>query len=118
MNWWLVISTGLALLAWTILVIWYWIRAKWWKTFMGQNMMGLSILVALSLGLRLVNQVVTPREDYRPWQVILGVAIYGLLAFFGFQRVYFVEQSQREVQAARAWRLYTRGTPPGLQNGD
>lgn len=95
-NWYLTISAGLAALSWVTLVVWYAIRAKWWKTHIGQNTMGVSAVLALLL-VRLVILLATP--PYTPqrfWESLFGVAFYLALAWLGGQRIYFVEMSQRE----------------------
>ena len=95
-NWYLTVSAGLAALSWVGLVVWYAIRAKWWKSHIGQNTMGVSTVLALLL-IRLTVLLASP--PYTPtgfWETFFGVAFYLALAWLGGQRIYFVEQSQRE----------------------
>src|SRR4051812_20317622 len=107
MNLWLVIPTGLAAIAWIGLVVWYQIRAKWWKTSIGKNTMGVSFIIALSMVRLFVLQVTLPYTEYKLWETILGVFVYSSLSFLGVQRIVFVEQSQREA-TRRSERLYNR----------
>jgi hypothetical protein len=97
MNLWVAIPTFLATLAWISVVAWFWIRAKWWKTDVGRNAMGLSFFIAISL-MRLsyahLNHRATTHSSF--WLTAFGIFIYTGLTFFGAQRVYFIEQSQRQ----------------------
>lgn len=98
MNLWLLIPTGLAAVSWVTLVVWYQIRAKWWKTKIGYNTMGVSFVIALSMVRLFFLQLTPPYSAYAAWEVIFGIFLYLALAFLGAQRIVFVEQSQQEQQ--------------------
>jgi hypothetical protein len=97
MNWWIALSAGAAFLTWTGLVVWYAIRAKWWKTHIGQNTMAVSFVIALAMmrAFTVAAFDVQPVYALQPWQAVVGALIYTMLAFLGGQRIYFVEMSQR-----------------------
>jgi hypothetical protein len=105
-NWYLTISACLAAASWTSLIVWYSIRAKWWKTHVGQNTMGVSVVLTLLLIRLSVLLATPPYTPQRFWETVFGVTFYLALAFLGLQRVYFVEQSQR--QASRMNQAHNR----------
>lgn len=107
MNFWLLIPTGLAALSWVTLVVWYHLRAKWWKTKIGYNTMGVSLVIALSMTRLFFLQLTPPYTIYQTTEVVFGVFLYLALAFLGVQRIVFVEQSQREQQRLIALSLET-----------
>lgn len=111
-NWYLTVSAGLAALSWVGLVVWYAIRAKWWKSHIGQNTMGVSAVLALLL-VRLTVLLASP--PYTPtgfWETFFGVAFYLALAYLGVQRIYFVEQSQREAKRLKLTHMNRRWSDP------
>lgn len=96
MNPWLAIPTFTATVAWLSVVIWYWIRAKWWKSYVGQNTMGISMFIALALVRLSYTHLDGIPASYQPfWVTAFGVFIYSGLTYFGFQRLVLIEQSQR-----------------------
>jgi hypothetical protein len=96
MNPWVAIPTFLATLAWVGVVVLYWMRAKWWKSTIGWNTMGISFFIALALArLSYTHVDGVASSTTSVWLVGFGFFIYNALAFFGFQRFYLIEQSQR-----------------------
>ena len=58
--------------------------------------MGISFFIALALArLSYAHLDGVPTSTTSFWLVAFGFGIYNALAFFGFQRVYLIEQSQR-----------------------
>lgn len=97
MNYWVAIPTFIATLAWLMVVVWYWIRAKWWKSPVGRNTMGISIAIALALVRLTYSQLDAISPAPMPWYLTaFGSVIYSYLAYSGFRRVYLIEQSQRQ----------------------
>ncbi len=75
---------------WLTFITWYTLRARWWKSDIGRNTFGVSacvFLILLRLGLLRITEF--PDSDS------VGVLFYSLLAFFGAQRLWFMERAQR-----------------------
>lgn len=97
MNPFVAVPTFIATVAWVGVVVWYWIRAKWWKSFVGQNTMAVSFFIALSLvRLTYAHLDNIPSRPSSTGLTVFGVIVYAGLAYTGFQRVYLIEQSQRQ----------------------
>lgn len=96
-NWWVAIPTFTATVAWLGVIVVYWLRAKWWKSSVGWNTMGISVFIALAL-LRLaythVDAVPAGRMSF--WLTAFGVLIYGGLTYFGAQRICLILDAQRQ----------------------
>jgi thiol:disulfide interchange protein len=89
------IITGLqvlALVAALVFVASYWIRARWWESPTGRNIMGVSISVAAVLGL-IVAQRFSP--DYTG-RVVLQTIVYTSTATFFIQRTVQMLRAQRD----------------------
>lgn len=102
MNPWIALPTFLATLAWVGVVVIYWSRATWWKSAVGINTMGISLTLALiliRLTLLQAGVVFSP-----PGNIMFGTGSYLGVAFFGFQRMYLIWDSQ-----ARKARQIARG---------
>lgn len=82
--------------AWTVFVVWYAIRAKWWKTQVGQNVMILGLLLAFSFDRLAIVILQTDGAVRTTSQVVTGVIMYGLSAFLGVWRTILMEKAQRE----------------------
>lgn len=99
MNWpnlWLGIPAVAAALSWVTFVVWYQIRATWWKSQIGQNVMILGAMLAFSfVRLALIIWDGTP-SHYSPGQVLSGFFTYTIAAVIGVQRTYLMEKAQRE----------------------
>jgi hypothetical protein len=86
------ITLYLAAAGWTAFVVWYWIRAKWWKSDIGRNTMFVSMALAVAL-LRLVTQLIWPTTKHHVWSPIV---FYGILAVLAVERIWQMERAQRE----------------------
>lgn len=93
MNWWVLGPLLFATLGWLTFIIWYWIRAKWWKNVFGVNTMSVSIALLLIL-IRLDSLQIWP--DLKP-SVVWGFILYTGVAVLAIQRTYLMEKTQREV---------------------
>lgn len=95
-NLWLGIPAIAAAVAWTTFVVWYWIRASWWKSQIGQNVMILGAMLSFSF-IRLALIIWTgPVHTYSTGQVLSGFFTYTVAAAIGVQRTYLMEKAQRE----------------------
>lgn len=96
LGWGLVIPSVAAGLSWTTFVVWYAIRAKWWRTQIGQNVMILGVLLAFSFDRLAIVILQTPDAIRTPSQIATGVIMYGLSAAIAIWRTVLVEKAQRE----------------------
>jgi hypothetical protein len=85
-------SLVFAAIAWVAFTASYLLRAKWWKTPFGWNMMGVSAVLALIFG-RLALLYVDP--DVTADLKFFGLAMYVLAGILGFHRLYLMEKAQR-----------------------
>lgn len=80
---------------WTVMVIWYSVRAKWWKGEYGINTWLVSFIIAVALDrlalLILFEGFLPPLLSY-----YIGFSTYFILAGAGVQRLYLLEKAQRE----------------------
>ncbi|MFE5309690.1 hypothetical protein [Isoptericola sp. NPDC056605] len=80
-----------ALLAWLVFLVWYSLRAKWWRSPEGRNVWGVASALVIALGM--VNaSYIWPDYAARDW-VVLGV--YAYLAALAVQRTVQMERRQR-----------------------
>lgn len=97
MNPWVAVPTFFATLSWVTVVVIYQTRAKWWKSAVGINTMGISLtlsLVLLRLALLQLGVV------FDAWgNIAFGIGAYLALGVFGAQRVYLINEAQKEVIA-------------------
>jgi hypothetical protein len=97
MNPWLAIPTFISCTVWVIMVVYYWIRAKWWKSPTGRNTMGISMFIALSLvRISYTHLDETPPADLPFWMIVIGTVTYSGLGYFGVRRLMLVRDAQRE----------------------
>lgn len=82
-----------ATVVWWVFVIWYALRAKWYKVASGRNVMGVSVGLASVLTLFSIGVVVGRFTGYEViWGIVFLVTTVG-----GIHRIYYVEKIQREV---------------------
>ena len=99
MNLWIAVPAGFAALTWLAFIVYYWIRATWWRGPLGRNTMFVSMALFLVL-FRITILNFFP--NLQP-NIPLGVIFYGALGWLAIQRIVFAEKSQRE-QPFRAGR--------------
>lgn len=81
----------LAAAVWLVFLIWYTVRAQWWKVAVGRNTFGVSLVVFLvALRAALLHWVPNLRE-----YGITGIIVYGAVAALGIQRILQLEKAQR-----------------------
>ena len=85
-------SLMFAAVTWAMFTVSYALRAKWWKTPFGRNMMGVSLTFAILFG-RLALLYIDPHvtADLK----FTGLVIYLLAGGFGAHRFYLMEKAQR-----------------------
>lgn len=71
-----------ALLVWVIFIATYWTLARWWRSEIGRNVMGVALVVVGLLAL-IVAQNLWPDYTLRP---LAQWVIYGAAILFGVQR--------------------------------
>lgn len=84
-------SIWLATASWATFLMWYSVRAKWWKHSVGWNTFGVSLMLFLIL-LRLSILRAHPSTNDG---AVLGIVVYSMTAVLGVQRVVFMEKAQR-----------------------
>lgn len=80
-----------ALAAWGTFIAWYWIRARWWESPVGRNIMGVAFAIFALLAL-IAAQALWP--DYQA-RTALQVVVYGGIAALAIQRTGQMEHAQR-----------------------
>lgn len=100
------IAVSIAAVAWTAFVIYYTIRAKWWKNAYGRNTMLVSAVLAVIL-LRISILRWWPHLAQHDW---VGVLVYSGAAIAAVRRFLFVEHAQREAVAAKKLGYTRRST--------
>lgn len=90
-NLWVAIPTFIALLVWVTFIVWYSLRARWWKNPFGRNTAFVSVAVILLL-LRLVILQFFPTV---PTTTVGGFLVYMGIAAAGVHRTYLMEREQR-----------------------
>lgn len=83
---------GLAVLTWATFLVWYTLRARWWKHPIGRNIFGTGLVIML-IFLRLFGTRTV--EGFKELEVV-GLAVYGLAVVMGIQRIYHMETAQHE----------------------
>lgn len=96
----------LAALAWLTFVVWYTVRAKWWKSPVGRNTFGVSAVLFIIL-LRIAVIRWWPHLQQHD---IAGTLVYSVAFVFGVQRIWFMEKAQREVNRLRSMGFNRRKT--------
>jgi|GEM_PF-6189002 len=85
------VAAFVALVGWLTFLVWYSLRAKWWKSPEGRNVWGVASALVVALGM--VNaSYIWPDYAARDW-VVLGVYVY--LAALAVQRTAQMERRQR-----------------------
>lgn len=93
MNPWVAVPTFIATLVWVGVVVLYQTRAKWWKSTVGINTMGISFTLALVLvRLTLLQAGVVFSTT---GNIVFGFGVYLGMAVFGGQRFYLIWTAQR-----------------------
>lgn len=77
---------------WATFCLWYHVRATWWRSPEGRNIMGVAAAVTALLGL-IAAQASWPGYALRPW---VQTIIYGVIPVLGLQRLAQLERRQRE----------------------
>ncbi len=89
----LTIAITVAWAVWFAFLVWYSIRAKWWKIELGRNIFGVSLILMVILLRLAVIRWFPEHAQHDFW----GVIIYSIAAALGVQRIRFVERAQREI---------------------
>lgn len=92
---WLAVAATVSGLVWTTFVVWYWIRATWWKSQIGKNVMILGMLIAFTFDRTAFYLWQVSHEEISGAQYATGLFTYIAAALIGVQRTYLMEQSQR-----------------------
>ena len=93
----LTIAITVAWIVWSAFLVWYSIRAKWWKSAIGRNTFGVSLILTVILFRAAALRWFPELAQSEVW----GVLIYTIAAGFGVQRILFVEDAQREITRER-----------------
>jgi hypothetical protein len=93
-NLWLAIPATTAAIAWTSVVTWYWLRARWWEIPVGRNAMTLYILLALNFIRLAIFSWLVPYDHLRLDQVGTGFVTYTVSAYVGFRALHLIEDAQ------------------------
>lgn len=73
----------LAAIVWFAFLIWYTVRAQWWRVPVGRNTFGVSAVLFLVSLLHWFPNDIT------------GIIVYGAVAALGIQRIVQLEKAQR-----------------------
>lgn len=91
-------SILIATASWATFLVWYSVRAKWWKHSVGWNTFGVSLMLFLILlRLSILRAHPTANDGALP-----GIVIYTMTAALAVQRVVFMEKAQRENRTKRS----------------
>lgn len=93
-NYWLAVPATLAGLAWSTFCVWYWIRATWWKSQIGQNVMILGLLLAFTFSRAAYYLWTNPMPNVSVNQQISGILIYLTATAIAVQRTYLMNDAQ------------------------
>lgn len=85
------ISYVLAGVSWLVFLIWYAIRAAWWKNQVGQNTMLVSFVVFLLV----LNSYLLYTYTWFTTHPVPSTSVYLLTAAAAIQRIYLMEKAQR-----------------------
>lgn len=83
---WTVLCTSVV---WGLFLVWYTLRAKWWKTLVGRNTFGVSAVLFVIL----VRATLLRWND--DFVDVAGIIIYVAAGLFGIQRIIAMESAQR-----------------------
>jgi hypothetical protein len=93
LNWWILGPLLFATFAWTTFIVWYWLRAKWWKNVVGVN----SMVLAIALLLVLIRLDVLQVWPHIHQSTVWGFFLYTGVGILAIQRTYLMEMTQRRV---------------------
>lgn len=96
MNLAITILAALALAAWSSFAVLYHVRAAWFATEQGRNIMGVSVALSLFLALAVAARL-WPDEH---WLDGVRLVTYLWLAYLGVQRAVQMVRLQRQTRAA------------------
>jgi hypothetical protein len=88
----ILILQHISFVAWVSFVIWYGIRIQWERSEYGIN----TFITGLSLALALTLIEVSILFPYDPWRPVARIAVYGLIAAAGVQRLYFMARRKNK----------------------
>lgn len=80
-----------ATLAWAVFIAWYALRARWWESPAGRNIMGVAVAIFTLLVL-ISAQTTWPGYWLRPYAQIV---VFGALIALAVQRTAQMERAQR-----------------------
>lgn len=86
------VAVCLSALAWLAFVVWYTLRAKWWRLAVGWNTFGVSLVMFVVLLRLSVLRLHPGFEDPVP----SGILVYSLTLVLAIQRIVFMENAQRK----------------------
>lgn len=95
-----------AAFVWLVFLVWYTVRAKWWKDPYGRNTFLVSLVVFWIL-LRLTMVRLLP--GFREHE-ILGAIVYVFAALAGLARIALMEKAQREEDQRGKLEAHERGS--------
>lgn len=85
-------SATAAALAWLTFIVWYTIRARWWKNSYGRNAVEVSAIIFIVLArIALVSHFPEMKQND-----IVGTVVYFAAMLFAIHRIALLEQAQRE----------------------
>lgn len=85
-------SATVAALAWLTFIVWYTIRARWWKNSYGRNAVEVSALIFIVLArIAIVSHYPNLKQSD-----IVGTIVYSAAALFAVHRISLMERAQRE----------------------
>ena len=84
-------SVALATLVWAVFLVWYTVRAKWWRKEYGRNLFSVAFLVLLILSRILASRLWPNFQELE----FIGVVVYMYAAFLGVRSTYLMERAQR-----------------------
>jgi predicted anti-sigma-YlaC factor YlaD len=85
------VAAVVAFLTWFVFVVWYSVRARWWRSPEGRNIWGVGFALTVALGM-IVAAYTWPDYSARPYVVL---TVYVGLAALGIQRTIQLERAQR-----------------------
>lgn len=83
----------LAAVSWVVFIVWYALRARWWVTPTGRNVMAVAVGIVAMLGLATLARL-APEWGGRP---AVQLVVFVGLAALGIQRTVQLERAQREL---------------------
>lgn len=86
--------TTLTTFVWFCFLVWYTVRAKWWKVGVGRNTFGVSLVLFLVLLRATLLQWVPDLRQYN----VAAYVVFSLALVLGIQRLIYVEKAQRKAK--------------------